>query len=769
MKRLFQKKQNNAGSTLVMVIVCMLFVGIIASLVLTLTLGNLDEAQMTSRSTDNFYSTENVVDELKSILDEEASKSVELAYMNWLSHYQDSATFADRRQEFIDDFTEDFVARLNRKFSNAHDDAVPGISDIGNQLFINFDPSSILFPAGDVTAVPETDPSTGKNTGVRIKDIKITYTDETGFTSTITTDIIYKVKYPGFAINTSTGQNLECSNFSLIADCQVTNGVQDMESAKIKGSIYGGGYNALRDDYNDPGIMFFGERTKPEIFAKKLITRTSIRLQNKADVTVKGYSADLGHEDTCEVWAKNIELGIDTQTDPVNLEVMGICNIADDLTLQSNYSRFKLLGDNISEYYGYSMSNSTSLLRNGTADGSSAVVINGKNAGLDMSNARKIWIAGKTYVAVPHSSEDFLQGESISFRGLQSAYLLPGSCIKGIGHNPLTEADFNHLINNEEGYGIDIYASEKNGGVKLENYIQSDIVNPDGTVSYNSFKSTVVQYPSGDNLRYLYLNFQSADKAAEYFREYENMYSDMIDDKLESQFESGDILINTSVLESTGNVITYNGSDTAGSKYKGLYEASLSSGDKTVLSAKIDRESTFSGLVTSLNPNYVGDITHGRLTDALVEFDAYASDFEGYNVKVISDPNVMRGSSSVNAYLITGDNISIDGSEAEDFASNVAIIIADGDVYLRNGVTFNGMVIARGSIYVEGNIRVNSDADNISYLIRNNDEVKKYFKISGEAGVGGLEGPESGSPAAEGAAVYVSDILQFEYDNWKKN
>jgi len=60
--------KNNKGASLVLVIVAMMFVAIIASVVLTLTVGNSKSAKATADTSGNFYTSESVLDDLNMYL-----------------------------------------------------------------------------------------------------------------------------------------------------------------------------------------------------------------------------------------------------------------------------------------------------------------------------------------------------------------------------------------------------------------------------------------------------------------------------------------------------------------------------------------------------------------------------------------------------------------------------------------------------------------------------------------------------------------------------
>ena len=60
--------KNDKGATLVMVIVAMLFVGIIAAIAMTMTVGNSKSTRVSIETSENFYSSENVLNDLEMYL-----------------------------------------------------------------------------------------------------------------------------------------------------------------------------------------------------------------------------------------------------------------------------------------------------------------------------------------------------------------------------------------------------------------------------------------------------------------------------------------------------------------------------------------------------------------------------------------------------------------------------------------------------------------------------------------------------------------------------
>lgn len=730
---LHKDNRDNRGSTLILVIVCMLIVGIIASLILVYTSHNLKMMKESAMTSENFYTAENVVDEFKTRLEEVADQAVRTAYTKWLQEY--TLKTADQQEELFKNlFVNELDTLLNSDFLAKYNSS---------------NPSQLLYKFGATDVARLATATTDKNgTTLTLKNISISYTDADGMTSEISTDLVFNITYPGFRSNTVKGTNLESPDYIIISDEQITNDVT-IPIGKIKGNMYGGGYNpaaTTTDKYTNPGIRF-NANSYLQIYADKIMTRTTIELADRTSVNIKGLNGEYDYTGTLSysnLWANNLRLtGLSSKTDPVELLIQGNCYLADDLTLDAEASSFRLKGT----YYGYHANNAylgkkddkndNVQLVAGTPEGSSSIVLNGKDSILDLSEATKIWIAGKTFVSVPSkygpgasSNISVGQGEAISYRGLQAAYLLPGDCIKGIGHNPMTEEEYIKYKSDPTNCYVDVSVSRRNGGIRLENYVDRikpvRIASVDYTSSYTNTK-----------IFYFYLNFQSADKAAKYFEDYITYNGELVSSRM-TMLGDGKILFDPAVLENTGNVIGYNENTLTYTPGEHL------SSDPLIEDKQIELSTKFIGLTTSLDENYTGAGTNGFLTDHIV------------NMSMITNPSQVETDlhykpDSQNYYLITGNDVTINTSKA-------GIIIAKGNVYIKNSASFTGLIVARGKVVLQGNVKLTADPDNIGYLMKNDPTVAPYFNLKVTSGTSG-----------SGTDIFASDLISISYENWRKN
>jgi hypothetical protein len=710
----------------------MLFIGIIASLILVYTSDNLKILERKGMGSNNFYTAENVIDEVKTNLDELADQAIRTAYTKWLQQY---TTTPSGQQEIV--FKKLFASALKDLLNSQFVPyASAGANPNPSQLLYQFDSTNVQWLKSPSITM------NGDETQLTLKDISIAYTDNRGFTTYITTDMIFDLRYPGFQTTIIQGTKLAAADYIIIADEQITNnlGINGI----IKGNLYGGGYNPSAttvDKYNTEGI-FINSDSGLQIYADKILSRSTIRIADRSSVKVKGMNGEYDYTGTLsysDVWAKNILLdGTSSQANPVQLQLQGNCYLADDLTLNAEASEFNLKGT----YYGYSINNaylgatdiSRAGLVSGTPEGSSSIILNAKDAVLNLTNATKIWIAGKSFVSVPYryglgatpDNLSFAQGEAITYRGLQAAYLLPGDCIVGIGHNPMTAGEYAKLTTNPASCYVDISMSRRKGGIRLEDYVNRS----------TPYRVANVDYNGTDTMVYLYLNFQSSDKATQFSEQYITTNEELVDLWM-GTFGDGKILFNPTALYNIGNAVGYSSGTVTqtDSKY------SVSNADME--DKQIELSSQYSGLVTSLDEKYAGANLNGFLTDTVVDMSKITQ-----NAQTETDLNYQIG--GISYKLITGDDITIN-------TSTTGIVIAKGDVSILNSASFTGLIIARGKVMIQGNVNLNADPDHIGYLIQNHDVVSPYFSLS------------NAGTAGNGGSIFASDLVTISYDNWRKN
>ena len=773
-----EKLIQDRGSALITVIIAMFFIGVIASIVLSLSMKNLDVIRTGEKSSDNFYTAETVVDELKTKIKEKADDAIAEAYKEWLQQYS-LLTEAERDAKFKEMFGKKLIEYLGDYFVQASDSSKPtkdyaellytygSGSGVTTNWYAGYDDDNHTEDKTDKVTI-EYDPVEGN---VRIKNISINYTgiddDGKSYSSTITTDLVLNVEKPSIAISTATGVNSDVAEYALISDRTIANCPVDegdtiaVGRPTVIGNIYAGGKSktGTPDGYG----LLFGGNEAIKLYSDVIVTRTNIATKGVSDLTIKGrdgiyegtgYGSGLSYSKN--IWTGNI----DVLGDNDKVSIQGSCYVADDLSIDGKGASVSFTG-NGSEFYGYNTNSKVT-----SAESSSSIVVNGEYSGFYGSALKMLWLAGKSYISVPKlwgassATDDKQQeGESITYKALQAAYLLPGECIPTVGHNPMSAAEYNSKIRNKDEEGnpvidttnqdlfdkLDLSLSRSSIGSDLSKFL--DVAEP--------VKPSRVQFiEGGEELVYIYLNFRTPDKAADYFQNYFSNNDVLVSSKMGSfnnpaRNKFGAIEVpDRSRIISTGNIVAY--SYTGGVDF---IKANRAYTDTLIKNKQSEYSMKYRCYRTSLNNNVIGpdsDISSyiANMDEVVTTEGNMITDTSGNVIQFYIDQDLTRR----NAYMLTsvGDYHIVPGGV------NAGILICKGNVYIDNA-DFWGTIIATGNIYLSGtNARVVAVPNITKTLIQNNALVNKYFtKESGSEGAGGN--------------VDTSKMVNITYDNWKKD
>lgn len=691
----YKRKLNNQGSSLIIVIICSMFVSILGMLMLSLTKMNIDMKNTSIKSKDNFYTAENALDELKNGIYENAQNKMAVAYEDMLVTYtsfNEVTRIKNMKKNFVKEFYSFYTSNSSDDIHVMNDDEV----NIFYDYFVTTKIKSDISTSGVSIVSNPTVTADFEEYKVTFSEVSISYLNEAGYESKVTTDIVISCDYPESVVKNGDG-SLYYSDYVIINDGKIKN---TLTSTTINGNVYSGN-----------GIEVSNQGVKLNINANSIITREDIVVSNKATFNANLLSV-LGNK--CEIWANNISTKLDTSyvAPSQYISINADCYVKDDLTLLAKGGDVTITG----EYYGYSSGNSTTDNVDGDAVASSAININGQFATLDLSGLSKLHIAGKSYLNIPDrygstatsdTSVNILMGESVSFKSNQIAYLLPSVCIEGLLHNPLTSGEYQQILDGE--YNIDITLSGKNGGIALENYLNP--VTPYVALPVRYVGSTGVE----GGMFYIYMKFQNEDKAALYYQEYYKRYGVDLNETTKTS-NTGNIILNEDII-ATGNALMYTDDNLS------LVNANKSYNSSEIESKEIVYSQYFNGLTSKLDKDYVSN-SENDLTDNLIWFE---NNTLNGTTGVIYDSSIRGGY----AYSLTENANNpyyvciADRDVTVDTIHNNGLIITTGDVYVN--ASFTGLIIAKGDVHLAGNATLKY-SDKILELIKSDSNIYKYFK-----------------------------------------
>ena len=526
--------RDNMGSTMVIVIVALAFVGILGATIMWMSLNNYMMKTTDARQKESFYSAETVMEQIVAGLQEDASAAVEDSYTKVLQKYSNSNE-TQRRYEFQ---TEYFLA-LKKELEDGS-----GTFKI-DKLVSYVDPTLLdEGTTGRTRQLTSTASQMVVNpTSIVLKDIHLVFEDERGLTSIIHTDITIGVPSIDFTQSSSVP---DIFNYCLIAEKSLT-GASGTGQVTVNGSIYGGSGYTETEIAADPTLVdkngiVLNDKWKIQN-ADKIVTNQDITLTNANAELIVGGADD---NDVPMLWAENINV------DSGNIKLHAKSYISDDLTLSGNGATATLEKD----YYGYGNS-----LTDTSA--SSAIIINGIGTTLNMQKLEQMLLAGHAYIGTSQAStetvlpngtsettKNVMMGESIAIKGNQIAYLVPDECIgvldgiTMVGKNPMSQKDYEAMIAEYNKYKDDpdhtyeivspAKPIEALGGVPLSAYASStdpttQVGNTDPGLDPTDKIYTEVFYPSnGETVVYYYMKLTEAN-ANKYFADYYGLKKEKLD------------------------------------------------------------------------------------------------------------------------------------------------------------------------------------------------------------------------------------------------
>lgn len=437
------RKMNNKGASLIAVLIAIVVVGVMGSVVMQLTITNLQMKEVERQGKKNFYSAEDFVGYFTNQINVKTGKQLQGAFNDMLAMYK---TVSQSGGGLKTAFSKAYLDRLIETFGV--DTPVPNQKKNGAEVvyqigYYDMDLlKSLIYSTGLDGDVNDVVPSDLQDTD----KYGFSYTQYSDALSNLSTDGFYYADYEkgtftlggicvfakddfGNITKVKTDYvfitpdvNLDGSNvvkefmrYSLIADREIevnSNGV------KVDGNVYAG-KDGIQFDLNN-SARFVG---------KKIVTRGDI-------VTSAGSTAYIGNPDNStytQIWASNYKT-LNDGTAGAKLYVSGDSYIADDLSVDGNDSEVVISG----AYYGYNFQQNYDVAAAAPPEDSaysSAIMINGKNAMVDVNDITSFMVYGRSFIGrnknVSTGSNDIMMGEAISVKSNQIAYYVPSDCVTG--------------------------------------------------------------------------------------------------------------------------------------------------------------------------------------------------------------------------------------------------------------------------------------------------------------------------------------------------
>ena len=539
--------------------------------------------------------------------------------------------------------------------------------------------------------------------GFVISDLKVTYVNENGYVSIITTDLRLSLPEVRFANNKAAP---DLNRYCIVADGGLKAGnTITGKSVKITGDVYAdtmilGKQNGT--DHNGDSFVF-ADNTKLIFEAPE--ESDSEAMETPVATIVSGGNIEVNNSELtttqADLWGRNIVLNSAT----ANLS--GNTCIENDMRLDGTGSEAVLAGT----YTGFGVGTDI-------ADNSSAIVINGHNSSLDFSALKTMIIGGHTFVGtssqelvdgVNDGGEriDILMGESVAVKSNQLIYLIPPEALgcermeNGVigesvyRSNPMRIEQYMEIRNNPDKYVL-LDANRQIaslGGIPLSNYMATSEL-PDGTEEYRP--TIIVKQKNSGSLVYCYMKFKNREAANRYFRDYygensENVekYTRIYAEAIKMPEESENLVY----LHLAGNVLTYE----PGGAYEVL-EATDDDGEvkeaSKLASVRIDM---YKALISKMDTN-LSKLTleeQGKTVyENIITENGISRIVKGIRTSNTADTVIVESADGLLAAVFSTGDYTIDLSTP----SNVALVVCEGDIRVKKD--FKGSLIAGGEVII---------------------------------------------------------------------
>ncbi len=787
------KRQQNQGFSLFTVLIAVSFVGILGLLVLYIALSNFNMKITDLKGKDSFYTAERALEEIRTGLQEDVGNAMSKAYTQVLESYnvenrsQDSSMDRQRQSEFQDCFITELMRTLR---VSKTEDNIYNMERLRGYVDLKYDGSKesliITNPAGSAPLMKAVK-NVGKNTennGVLLKNLKVIYVDEKGRAAIICTDIrvlVPEVQFP----TPSTLPDL--MNMIVVADKGIVCEGTESTPTSINGSIYAG---------NLPSALAADSETSIKVIpGASLNVESGDKVVCKGEISV-GLNSTFTSAESVNLWARGLN------ADSVqNVSLSGSTYFADDLTVTGKNNNVKISGN----YYGYgSYESATSddcvakdqYEKSGLTGAalSSAIVINGKNTTLDLSDTQKLMIAGRNYIASSKvkannrsNTNDVATGESLTVKGTQLAYLVPKEVL-GASGNPLTYDAYLALLNGAKDISVNWDAAVEAWGSRTLRDIGVDSEKPVQTVFYN------------DGFVYFYLNFTDAQKSADFMQMYYQNNPTVkanMDKYLSFYFGGEDSGITVKDADSylryitNGNALSYSGADAQGNMQQAT---SVNPGEK-ILQEQVGYQNSWYALNRKMITSYdllnkaVKEDAEGKTHN---ETDGDRSVYDNLvNEKKMISYIKDTVKDDTGKYVFTASDedgglqaIMYDNGEngmnqtlkiSQSDVDKLRLVVCTGDVEIESGVKFQGIIMAKGTITLRAGAQLESapleaarvfQAQMSSYGDGTSIKPQDFF-WEGDKYVLGNSSSSGKKDTLNGSDTYsIADCVTYE--NWKK-
>ena len=750
-----KQKRDNSGSGIVSVIVTVAFIGMLGTALLFMTYMNYQMKIATRATQANFYSTEEILDEVRAALQSAVSETITVSYTTTLLSYGE-LTGAEDENLAQTVFAQNFIKTIADSIGLQ---GIPsgGVTPISgtNRMPLSYDIDTLLETIdgytsaiiGNYMTIRESGSGTGRavvnfsSAGVPIsldlEGIVVTFISN-GYKSVIYTD--FTIAFPPF-VAVSAGYHSRLNNYLIVADGTLTaGGLAANATVNLSGNVYAG------------NIDVSGNRYTLDIDSGRIISRGNYEISSGAHLRVG---------DNASVWATRIHLASSFA------HFGGNIHLADDLELSGIGSEVSISGS----YFGFGTGGDNPASPDPKK--SSSIIVSGMDSVLDFTRLSSLVLAGRSFVSGAGAGEfQVPTAGSLSIQSDQLAYLVPDSLLShrqgGQNYSLPNPSIWPTAAGIPEVYTFDaasgIYTSVTNPALTYTTLTGDNVVIIELTDSLKAYGVRIIRrtapLPSTrDTVVYYFLDFSSEENRGNFFKNYYEENNDRFNEYLRIYLDptSASAINPGGAFNATGYVYEF-----------------ASDGGRYELRAPVHADH-----IQAMAATYISQ--YKNLTTTLFELESAAEGETPFNYFVDTaaiSRNYGSGgtpiefadaSGKVRALIIPNGNNTFELNSANYPDVNLIIACSPGStVTLRRN--FDGLVLSAGNVRLAENLSdgaTMTDGHNTGDIMyeafhatHNGHYLLDYMKGSTRGGAPTLIG--------EGAKTWnLNDLVT--YKNWSKN
>jgi len=787
-KAVFKLHRDKRGSAMVMVIVAIAFIAILISTLFWVTMSNFFMKYTDAKNKETFYSAETIFEEMKAGMQTRASSELLNVYAAALGSYTNGASEAEIQNKYLNAIY-DFYRVGSGLGDSDHFKSEILIGYVEDQ----FNPYYAGTAEGDTGTVPSTGFNRYEakvtspceivktNSEVVLKNITVQFYDhETGNYSRITSDLAIGLPSLKF---TKASELPAIFDFAIVGDTGVK--LENDVTLVMHKNIYGGEEGIQVGDGVSPDSSVGATLDVSD--ASYAVTRGTLSLNGMANSGTAKSGILTG--DKTRLYAHDINVYNGKG------ELNGKTYVANDL-------KYDAAGDVVlkGDYFGFGNSVSD-------PNASSAVLINSKNVSMDLNDAGSVLLAGHAFIGtgddnenqaddpsgtgkltVSKNSYDIMMDQSISVKGDQIAYLIPGNCIGVWKYNAGGTGDV--IVGQNPVANVTVSMNSAGvvepwfyGGLDTDKYQDGYIATVDFDSPVHALKNHNLGYYSdkyrivykrqyGELLAYFYIVL-SEDKAKEYMEDYYGIKKENVDAYYNFYLKKGivDNSLDDKSINAAGHYMS--GLSTNNLEIKGANTSSVLQTQNT-----LDIRSTYEALCTKLlTDNFnITDVEKSRTV-----YQNIISENKMPTGRMVY--SVGSGSDKVRAVVTNGDFDYTSGNLGGESMENIHLIIAQGNVTVN--ADFSGLILAKGTVTIKkkedgssNTVAMSSNREDLIRLLQAPDvedgagNAKTGVNRPMDVFVDGAKYVLEGTSVSANGTASEDDLINFgelvKYENWAK-